>query len=98
MKTKKLCCQINAKAKRLKTLDKVEKALKVLSSKKKVISVANLAIISGISKTWFYDEEEIKELFRGRCTEEVIQKLFDYFEQEKKLIACEYKDLSETRK
>ncbi|GFE69052.1 hypothetical protein [Chroococcus sp. FPU101] len=81
--SKEMCCRVNAINKRLKTLAEVENALKVLVQRKKSITIANLSNLSGISKTWFYDEEELREIFRGRISEESIQKLFNYLKQQK---------------
>ncbi|PSF35816.1 hypothetical protein C7H19_15435 [Aphanothece hegewaldii CCALA 016] len=86
MKTKKLCCQINAKAKRLKTLKKLETTLKALNFNNQCLSLVKLAELSGISKTWLYEQKVIREICKTQIRENSIQVLFRYIENEKKLL------------
>ncbi len=84
-KKKILSCQNNAKKKRLTTLEKVEIALKALSPLKIPLTVAKLATVSGVSKAWFYNDKEIKELFIGRLTPEGANQLLYLIEVKKNI-------------
>lgn len=75
-----------AKNKTKATLEKVDKAIRELSLKGKKINFNSVCNLSGVSKTFLYNNVEIKqriEEFRDKQTEKVIKQRLKYDKTDK---------------